>query len=209
MEYADTINTATLAAAVCLTRELQLERSEPLAHSTAEAVSRTFCACVTNGEDAAEHRFSDIHRQLVEEVIARVRFAETKSPEEVLMSDSEPTVIDPSPQRLMALSRWDDEGGAVSEAPPPASVSGKEEWNAPELTNAELVQLRIRVIALENVIITLLAEASDRQLDLVREMAATISPRPSSTQHPLTIHAANQMNHLVDRAGHFRVELTS
>ena len=122
------------------------------------------------------------------------------------MSDRGSNVIHPSQQRLMALSRWENEGGTVPESSLLASVSGKEEWDVPELTNAELVQLRIRVIALENVIITLLAEASDRQLDLVREMAVTISPRPGSTQHPLTIHAASQMNHLVDRAGHFRVK---
>jgi hypothetical protein len=73
------------------------------------------------------------------------------------------------------------------------------------LTNAELVQLRIRVIALENLVIALLAEASDRQLDLVREMAAYISPRPGYTHHPLTIHAAIQMIDLVERAGRFRV----
>ena len=84
MEYADTINSATFAAAVSLTRELQSKRAEPVAKSAAEAVSRTFCACVTDGEDAAEHRFSEIHRQLIEEVIARVRFAETQAPEERL-----------------------------------------------------------------------------------------------------------------------------
>jgi hypothetical protein len=72
------------------------------------------------------------------------------------------------------------------------------------LTNAELVQLRIRVIALENLVITLLAEASDRQLALAREMAAYISPRPGFTHHPLTIHAAAQMIDLVERAGRFR-----
>jgi hypothetical protein len=74
----------------------------------------------------------------------------------------------------------------------------------PELTNAELVQLRIRVIALENLVIALLAEASDRQLELAREMAAYISPRPGFTQHPLTIHAAAHMVDLVERAGQFR-----
>jgi len=74
----------------------------------------------------------------------------------------------------------------------------------PELTNAELVQLRVRVIALENLVISLLAEAPDRQLDLAREMAAFILPRPGFTHHPLTIHAANQMIDLVTRAGHFR-----
>jgi hypothetical protein len=67
-----------------------------------------------------------------------------------------------------------------------------------------LVQLRIRVIALENVVIALLAEAPDPQLDLVREMAAYISPRPGFTQHPLTVHAAAEMIHLVERALHFR-----
>ena len=125
------------------------------------------------------------------------------------MSDSGPTAIDPSHQRLMALSRWDNEGGTVSNPPQPASAPGNEQSDVPELTNAELVQLRIRVIALENVMITLLAAAPDRQLDLVNEMAATISPRPGATQHPLTLHAANQMKHFVDRARHFRVEPTS
>jgi hypothetical protein len=66
------------------------------------------------------------------------------------------------------------------------------------------VQLRVRVIALENLVISLLAEAPNRQLDLACEMAAFISPRPGFTHHPLTIHAATQMVDLVDRAGHFR-----
>ena len=73
-----------------------------------------------------------------------------------------------------------------------------------QLTNAELVQLRIRVIALENLVITLLADTSDRQRARAREMATYISPRPGFTEHPLTIHAAAQMVHLVERADHFR-----
>ncbi|WP_246748024.1 MULTISPECIES: DUF1971 domain-containing protein [unclassified Methylobacterium] len=74
----------------------------------------------------------------------------------------------------------------------------------PELTNTELVQLRVRVIALENLVISLLAGASDEQLDRAREMAAYISPRPGHTQHPLTTHAADHMVDLVSRAVHFR-----
>jgi len=58
-------------------------------------------------------------------------------------------------QSQAALSRWDNEGGS---APPVEAYAG-----VPELTNAELVHLRIRVIALENLIITLLAEGPDRQ----------------------------------------------
>jgi hypothetical protein len=120
------------------------------------------------------------------------------------MPDKKPEFLDPSQLRQMALSRWDNEGGAGSLHPPEGLLSGDMQSEVPQLTNAELVQLRIRVIALENLVITLLAESSDRQLDLAREMAAYISPRPGFTHHPLTIHAAAQMVHLAERAGHFR-----
>lgn len=94
-----------------------------------------------------------------------------------------------------ALSRWDNEGGAYQdEAKAPI----------PKLTNAELVQLRIRVIALENLVITLLAEGTDRQLAVVQEMAKYISPREGSTQHPLTTKAAVHMTDIVNRAETFR-----
>ena len=74
----------------------------------------------------------------------------------------------------------------------------------PALMNSELVQLRVRVIALENVVISLLTQSSDRQLDRVRDVAAYIAPRPGVTPHPLTIRAAAEMVHLVERARHFR-----
>jgi hypothetical protein len=114
------------------------------------------------------------------------------------MTDKKPDFIPPSEQRQAALSRWDDEGGAAPRLPDVPSA-------IPDLTNVELVQLRVRVIALENLVITLLAEASDRQLGRIREMAGYISPRPGSAQHPLTTHAATQMLNLVDRSRHFRV----
>jgi len=66
------------------------------------------------------------------------------------------------------------------------------------------VQLQVRVIALENLMIMLLAQGSDRQLELAREMGAYISPRPGVTHHPLTIQAAAHMVNLVDRAIHYR-----
>jgi hypothetical protein len=109
-------------------------------------------------------------------------------------------------QRQTALSRWDSEGGAG----PGGSQEGLSNCHdVPELTDAELVQLRIRVIALENLVIAFLAEASDRQLQVAREMAAYISPRPGFTQHPLTVHAAAHMIDLVDRAGRFRDDAPS
>ena len=107
-------------------------------------------------------------------------------------------------QRQRALSRWADEGGAGPDGPATVSALDNERIPIPELTNAELVTLRIRVIALENLMISLLAIASDDQLRLAREMAGYISPRPGFTQHPLTIHAAAHMVDLVERADHFR-----
>ena len=53
------------------------------------------------------------------------------------------------------------------------------------------------------VMIALLSQASPQQLELVRELAAYISPRPGFTPHRLTIHAAAQMVRLVERAGDF------
>src|SRR5665213_914124 len=119
------------------------------------------------------------------------------------MSDSKSESVGSSHQYQMALSRWDNEGGA-GPCGPRGQISAEALSEVPALTDAELVQLRIRVIALENLVISLLAEASDRQLDFAREMAAFISPRPGFTHHPLTIHAATQMINLVDRAAHFR-----
>lgn len=105
----------------------------------------------------------------------------------------------PAQQRQMAISTWDDEGGAQ-----PGRPRKFAHHEVPDLTNSELVHLRVRVIALENLVIALLAEASERQLGQVREMASYISPRPGCTPHPLTLHAAHQMIQLVERAAHFR-----
>ncbi|GHH25250.1 hypothetical protein GCM10008023_38390 [Sphingomonas glacialis] len=104
---------------------------------------------------------------------------------------------------LKALSRWDNEGGAGPDGPQEHSLD-VDLTEIPPLTNAELVQLRIRVIASENLMIMMLAEGSDRQLELAREMASYISPRPGFTHHPLTTQAAMHMVDLVDRAIHYR-----
>lgn len=98
-------------------------------------------------------------------------------------------------QRQKVLSRWENEGGACKD---------EAQADAPEMTNAELVHLRIRVIALENLVITLLAEGSDRQIEVAREMANYISPRAGFTQHPLTTQAADHMIDMIDRAMPFR-----
>jgi hypothetical protein len=123
------------------------------------------------------------------------------------MSDTKPNVKALSEQRLRqaALARWENEGGAGPWGRNGSPGSGVLPSGAPPLTDVELVQLQIRVIALENLVIAMLAEASDRQLELVREMATHISPRPGFTPHRLTLHAAVGMVSLVDRAAPFRV----
>lgn len=103
-----------------------------------------------------------------------------------------------------ALSRWEDEGGAMPCGPQEALAAACDEWDIPPLSDAEIIQLRIRVIALENIMLSLLFKADDAQLEQIAEMAEFISPRPGATQHPLTIHAATQMNQMVERAKHFR-----
>ena len=114
------------------------------------------------------------------------------------MTQSASPSADVATLRQRALSRWDNEGGALPPNPilTPADI--------PTLGNAELVQLRIRVIALENLVIALLSQGTDDQLNMAGEMAAYIAPRPDFTQHPLTANAAQQMNELVARAFHFR-----
>lgn len=114
-----------------------------------------------------------------------------------MLPDDTPAA-DPVDRRQRALSRWENEGGALAHPRLDADV------DVPELTNAEVVHLRIRVIALENLMIALLANASDGQLIVAREMAAYISPRPGFTPHPLTLQAADHMVELVDRAAHYR-----
>jgi hypothetical protein len=111
--------------------------------------------------------------------------------EETMMTDTDPSLHE---LRQRALSRWDNEGGAV-EAEAVAAHS-----DVPDMTNAELVLLRVRVIALENLLIAVLAEGSDRQRQAALEMADAIMPREGFTQHPLTIRAAQHMSSLVERA---------
>ena len=102
-----------------------------------------------------------------------------------------------------AVSRWENEGGAVVEAGSsgPASAEGS---SAASPGSAEFVQMQFRVIALENLMIALLARAPAEQQDLVRELAAYISPRPGFTHHPMTIRAADEMLSLLGRSGQFR-----
>ncbi len=100
-----------------------------------------------------------------------------------------------------ALSRWENEGGAIAQIPSLNCVVSLEIHLS---MRTELEHLRIRMIAVENLLITLLAQADDQPREMGREMATYISPRPGFTPHHKTLDAAAQMRHLLKRGRHFQ-----
>ena len=92
------------------------------------------------------------------------------------MPEQSPRPMSPTDLREKALSRWENEGGAGIHDSEAGEASAEAQTGSRGLTSSELIQLRIRVIALENVVMALLAGASDERLMMVREMAAYIAP---------------------------------
>ena len=78
-----------------------------------------------------------------------------------------------------------------------ATVAGK-------IGDAERGNIKVRLIALENLVVALLASAPASQSEIVSEMAKFISPRSGNVPHRLTIEAARNMLALVERAAHYR-----
>jgi hypothetical protein len=107
----------------------------------------------------------------------------------------------PLQQIETALSRWENEGGAIAQI---ASLDCVVSLQIHLSMHTELDHLRIRMIAIENLLITLLAQADDPPREMGREMATYISPRPGFTPHHQTLEATAQMRHLVKRARHFQ-----
>ena len=107
-------------------------------------------------------------------------------------------------QHQRAMARSLSKGGAVAHCAPAELADPGAGSDGPPLVDAELVQLHVRVIALENLVIAMLATQSDQQLDFAREMANYIAPRPGFTPHSLTVRAAAEMNSLLERAARFR-----
>lgn len=106
--------------------------------------------------------------------------------------------------RQRMLSRWDNEGGAGPDGPQTEAAMAESQIPMPSNDAAEVGAMHIRIIALENLVISLLATASDQQVKQAGEMARYIFPRPGATHHPLTTHAAAHMVDLVERASRFR-----
>ena len=73
-------------------------------------------------------------------------------------------------------------------------------WDASEPGHAELVQLRIRMIAMKNLLLAVLAGSDQVTRKRVRERADEIRPRPDAVDHPLTELARAEMLRLLERA---------
>ncbi len=101
------------------------------------------------------------------------------------------------------LARWDDEGGAEPDGPQARAPEREGASPAGPPSASEWAEMRTRVIALENLVIALLATASESQRALARKMADYIAPRPGFTNHRLTVHAAHRMSDLIGRAERF------
>lgn len=73
-------------------------------------------------------------------------------------------------------------------------------WDASDPGHAELVRMRIRMIALENIVLAILARSDDGVRQKIRERAAEIHPRDGAAAHPLTEHAGDEILRLLARS---------
>jgi len=123
--------------------------------------------------------------------------------EETAMTDTFTDTSDRARLFERAVSRWENEGGAVVEAGASGSASA-DGSSAASPASAPFVQMQFRVLALENLVTVLLAQSTDRQLDVVREMADHIVAHPGAMPHPPTLRAATKMRRLLEAAEHLR-----
>ena len=80
----------------------------------------------------------------------------------------------------MALSVRSNEGEAAGSDSLPDGGTGAVKEAEPAMSNAALAHLRVRVISLKNLLLAMLAQASDEQLRAARERATCFSRGPVS-----------------------------
>ncbi|WP_265564121.1 hypothetical protein [Sphingomicrobium arenosum] len=74
------------------------------------------------------------------------------------------------------------------------------QWDVPPLDHSELVQMRIRLIALETIVTGLLCDISTQQRAAIEQLALTISPKDGGQRHPLTELAAADVRKFFERS---------
>lgn len=113
-------------------------------------------------------------------------------------------------QRQRALARWENDGGATPCGPQaiealPADGDATDDARDPQV---ELVAQRIRLIALENLVIALLAAGNAGQRRLAQGMAEN-TPLPGMPSHPLAMHVAAHIGDLIEHAAQMRARQAS
>lgn len=78
MEYGEAINNGAAAQALSIAVALLDEGQRDLHQIAVLAVASSYCACVTDGEDAAESRLSSIHANLIDQVERRLTILATQ-----------------------------------------------------------------------------------------------------------------------------------
>ena len=73
MEYVEAINSDAFAEAVKIARRLHGDGKQLISDAASQAVAQAYCVCVTDGEDAAEHQFSEVHSKLIDDVARCLR----------------------------------------------------------------------------------------------------------------------------------------
>ncbi len=109
-----------------------------------------------------------------------------------MTDDSSDPTNDPLKLRKRALARWDNEGGAEPNGPQTASAPVEGEAPMPENGPAEVASLHVRIIALENLLISLLATASDRLCPA--QASRTVAEGETSAKYSVTLPAVRSMS---------------
>lgn len=106
-----------------------------------------------------------------------------------------------SPDRNTAATAHplDTANGGAHLAQPARTLAWANLAEPPPVTSTEWEHLRFRVVALENLLIALLADGPMPRLDRLREMACHVAPRRGCSEHPVSQFAAAQIVHLVER----------
>lgn len=72
MEYGEAITSDAAEQAFAKALQLWGEGEEDLHTIAARAVTGAYCACVTDGEDAAERQLSSVHAKLIDDLELRL-----------------------------------------------------------------------------------------------------------------------------------------
>lgn len=103
-----------------------------------------------------------------------------------------------------ALLRWDNEGGAGPQGAQDRAPLSQRDWLTAN-TRIELARLRGRVMVSKPLLMAVLASASDRHLDSIRESDLGLSRLPCEALRPAGMLAFTKVRQIAGPVGYFPV----